>query len=335
MSPYLFLAVFVTFVIVWWGERWILRLSLKYNLVDRPNERSLHNYPIPRTGGIGVILAIAIGWAFYNLFEVCRLPWELGTGAILLIGVSILEDYDRVPIKIRLPVQVLAAGLVVFNVELFQNFPLPKPLNFELGIMALPLNFLWILGTTNIFNFMDGIDGFAAMQGMLAGIFFAILSNAILPIILGLLVASACLAFLRWNWHPARLFFGETGAITLGFVFATFPFYFPDLEPASGIFMAGLFFWFFLADGTFTLIRRTLRGERIWEPHRSHLYQRLVLTGWNHAQIGLGIMTAQALIAGFTLFCWYWRIALWYPLLAALFLFMVYWKITRRREKAL
>ena len=318
---------------IWWCEKWIIRLCEKYNITDIPNDRTLHIKPIARGGGLGIFLVLAIILGLFNLSGWINIPWELAGGSLILFLVSLYEDYDRVPIKIRLPVQVFVSFGIVYSVNTLAYFPFPAPLNFSLGIWGDLLSFLWIMGMTNFFNFMDGIDGLAVSQAIIGGMSLALLGGSWFLIVLGLLIASTSIGFLRWNWQPARIFMGETGAITLGFLFACAPFYLESMNASKGILLFGLIFWFFLADGTFTLIRRMVNGEKIWEPHRSHLYQRLILTGLNHSQVVAGLMVAQAIIAGTGLLAWYQGYSLWFILLLGVILFLIYWIVTLKRER--
>jgi UDP-N-acetylmuramyl pentapeptide phosphotransferase/UDP-N-acetylglucosamine-1-phosphate transferase len=146
---------------------------------------------------------------------------------------------------------------------------------------------VWIVGLCNAYNFMDGIDGIAAAQAIVAGAGWAWLGwrgGDAMTALAGALIAGASLGFLFFNWPPAKVFMGDAGAAFLGFTFAalTVLALTQSLERAAA---GALFVWPFLFDTTFTLVRRLVRGENVLRAHRSHLYQRLVARGWSHARV--------------------------------------------------
>ncbi len=218
--------------------------------------------------------------------------------------VGLVDDVrGGIPILIRLCAQLGAAGLVVWGTGGLTHLPLPEPFRVELGLAAIPLTMFWIVGVTNVYNFLDGIDGYAATQGVIVGITFACLAP-VGPIgLVGFAICGGCLGFLPYNWHRAKVFMGDVGSLSLGFLAASLPLQATGTFQADCVFATVLALWFFLADGTFTLTRRLLRGERIWDAHRSHLYQRLVLANRRHDQVarmmamGATILAALAIVA--------------------------------------
>ena len=256
--------------------------------LDQPNARSLHERPVPRTGGIAVLLgaAVALGAGAAALW----LPLAL---ALTLAIVSFVDDLRGIPTWLRLLAHVAAAGTLVWYV-LSPMHPV------EIAVLIAAMT--WI---TNLYNFMDGSDGLA---GGMATIGFAVYAAAawlggeaaLASLCVALSAASA--AFLLHNLHPARIFLGDVGSIPLGFLAGAlgivgwrndaWPLWFPVLV-----------FGPFIADATLTLIRRLLRGERVWQAHRSHYYQRMVMMGLGHrgtALVGYGLMLvcAAAALAG-------------------------------------
>src|SRR5206468_6921221 len=125
--------------------------------------------------------------------------------------------------------------------------------------------------------FLAGIDGHAGLQGAVAGLGVALLHTVGSFTTIGMAVCGACAGFLVHNWHPARIFMGDVGSATLGFILAAVPFQTSGRWRSDSVFFVALFLWFFLADGAFTVFRRLWRGEKVWEAHRTHLYQRLVI----------------------------------------------------------
>jgi UDP-N-acetylmuramyl pentapeptide phosphotransferase/UDP-N-acetylglucosamine-1-phosphate transferase len=229
-------------------------------------------------------------------------------GAFLVVLISWWDDIKPLPVWVRLIVHFLAATLAIWAFGFWKIVEIPFIGEVFLGWFGLPLSLLWIIGLTNIFNFMDGIDGIAAGHGILAGLGWGILgwlSEVPQVTVLGLLVSVCCLGFLLHNWAPARVFLGDVGSSFLGFIFGSLPLYMRTLsggKPAlSHSLMLGVFMvWPFLFDTTLTLIRRLIKRENIFQAHHSHLYQRLVVIGFRHSTVSLiyGFLALVCILIG-------------------------------------
>lgn len=269
---------------------------------DLPNDRSLHARPTPRGGGIAILTA------FFVTLSVSRYgaafpaaAWPLAAGAGLLAVVSYLDDRRGLSVRVRLPVHLVAAAIPVALGLFPEQWPvagavIAPPLAVT-ALLAL-LSTVWL---TNLYNFMDGMDGFAGGMGV-SGFFFlgclAGMRGAPELAHVALLLAAACLGFLVLNFPPARIFMGDVGSAPLGFLAAGLSLWgvrdgvFPPAAPL-------LIFSPFIVDATATLLHRALRGEKVWQAHRSHYYQRLVLAGWSHRRTVLAEYTLM-LAAGLT-----------------------------------
>lgn len=282
------------------ATRWLAGYLRGRGVVDRPNERSSHSVPTPRGGGLGIILGALAGvWLQAWIWDAPApaLPVLAALGGIAAVGW--LDDVFGLRADARMGLQCGCAAIVVASGGLLPEFPLPAPLDFALGPVAgWAVSMAWVVGVTNIYNFLDGIDGFAAFQAIaacLAMVLFPV-SSALNPVLLA--VAGACAGFLVHNWHPAKIFMGDAGSTTLGFLLAVVPLQAPaDARPMAVLFTATAL-WFFLADGVYTLARRAIRGERVWEAHRTHLYQRLAAAGMRHDQVVIRVGFAGILLAG-------------------------------------
>lgn len=280
------IVVTVVPLVVCWAMIAALRTAAwTQRLEDRPNERSLHAKPRRRVGGIGLMsgaLPVA-AWAADSVLLAC-----LACAAALAV-VSFLDDVRSLPIQVRLPAHLAAATIAVLAMGTAQ-----------FGALHAVLAVLFIAWMANLFNFMDGADGLA---GGMAAIGFAALAAGgaragAVPLALACgAVASASVGFLLHNFPPARVFLGDAGSIPLGFLAGCFGIY--------GIVTGAWPAWFpllvfspFIVDATFTLMRRALHREAVWRAHRSHVYQRLVLTGWTHRRLA---MSAYALMAAVSL----------------------------------
>ncbi|HVO15364.1 MAG TPA: glycosyl transferase [Alphaproteobacteria bacterium] len=278
----------------------VLRLLERRRILDHPNERSSHARATPRGGGIAVTGALVLAWAAVAALEPGAsgaLPWAVG-GIVLLGVVSWRDDLRSLPALPRFAAQVVAvaAGLAAFDhgALVFQGL-----LPFWADRLLAALAWLWFV---NLFNFMDGIDGLAGTETVAIGLGLALLAltagespaTAALP----LAAAAAALGFLPWNWQPARIFLGDVGSVPLGYALG----WLLLAAAAAGHWAAALILpLYYLADATLTLLRRLLRGERVWRAHREHFYQRATRGGRSHcAVVGL-IAGADALLIALAL----------------------------------
>jgi UDP-GlcNAc:undecaprenyl-phosphate/decaprenyl-phosphate GlcNAc-1-phosphate transferase len=283
--------------IITWLTLFPLRAYLERSRVlDVPNERSSHRRPTPRGGGLVIVGVVLAGWLLYGIFTP-SVPWlTLATFAFassLIAAISWADDIRSLPARVRFAVQSLGAILAMMSFGLWETLTVPGLGAIPLGWLGLPVTFLWIVGVTNAYNFMDGIDGIAGSQALVAGIGWALLGwLSGLPIlsVLGLLVAANSLGFLMHNWSPARIFMGDVGSAFLGYTFALLPlmmksFSRSEIVSDRAFFTGILMLWPFVADTAFTMVRRLRLGQNIFAAHRMHLYQRLITLGFSHRSV--------------------------------------------------
>ena len=303
--------------------------------IDVPNERSSHRRPTPRGGGIGIIVAIAVGYAAMIAFRVASPPVEIMLAVLAMALTGLIDDWRHLPVLVRFGLQLAAAGMIVYRLGPIDRVPLPAPLDLRLGFLGIAGSIFWLVGVANVYNFLDGIDGYAGLQGFLAAAGVALLAPDAPTAAVGACCAGACLGFLLHNWHPAKVFMGDVGSLALGFLFAALPFAHSTAARPAVAYAMSLFLWFFLADGLFTLLRRLYRGQRIWTAHRSHLYQRLTIAGMSHSRVVSTVGIAAATIVSLTVLTMKsvdarWR---WAPLMVAIAAFIGYLALTRRLER--
>jgi UDP-N-acetylmuramyl pentapeptide phosphotransferase/UDP-N-acetylglucosamine-1-phosphate transferase len=305
MSVIFFVTVFVSY----WGTGFIRTYTLQRNILDIPNPRSSHSQAIPRGGGLAVFLVTLAGLPVCTLLIAPGLSWPkllIYSGAATLIAViGWLDDLRSLSNRLRFASHSAAALLCIFGLEYWHTITVPWLGEISLGWLGIPLTLLWLVGLTNAYNFMDGIDGLAGTQAVIAGLGWGLLgwlSGQPWGYAPGLLIAGASLGFLGHNWPPARIFMGDVGSTFLGYTFAVLAVVGATGDPRLA-FAGILLVWPFIFDTTFTLIRRLRRGENIFTAHRSHLYQRLIITGCSHRFVTL-LYGAMA-IAGVTL-AWLW-----------------------------
>ncbi len=303
-----------------WGITWAFRRwALKRRLLDYPNERSSHTRPTARGGGIGmvlVILAMGLVWLGGSLrrpqlplFDPFRVGLILA-GGILIAVVSGLDDARRgLSPGFRLAVHTAAAGLVLLGAGGWSRVALPVVGSVGLGGPGSAAALVWIVGLVNAYNFLDGIDGIAGVQAVTAAAgWFAVglLSGNSALATAAVVIGSSAIGFLFHNWPPAKIFMGDVGSASLGYVFSVLPIlvgrFLPDpvseRAPIAGFLMVAPF----VVDATFTFFRRLARRERLSLAHRSHLYQRLIITGLSHRTVtllyfGLGAVGSLAGLA--------------------------------------
>lgn len=257
-------AVFIRFILASGMAR---RLAL-----DAPNDRSLHQGSIPRSGGVGVMLSIAI-----CSFLATNPMSLLVSLTILLAFVSLLDDRYRLPIIVRLVIHIASAAIVILVM-------MPGLTGFMLAMLVLLL--VWGI---NLYNFMDGANGLAGGMTTIGFSFLGIATlsgNWIELSVLCFSIAMAALGFLIFNFGQAKIFLGDNGSIPLGFLAGSICVLgcHRSIWPAT---FPLLVFLPFLADATVTLLKRLLRGDTFWQPHREHYYQRLIRMGWSHRKTAL------------------------------------------------
>jgi len=282
MMPIEWVMPLAAFLTCWLLLAWLLRRgSLP---MDHPNARSLHETPTPRIGGLGIMAGIGV--ASVGLADATLLPVVLA--AFALAAVSVLDDVRGLPVRVRFLAHFVAAVGCLLALGLT-----------GWTLLAGTLAVVWM---TNLYNFMDGADGLAG--GMAAIGFGALALAAWLGGAPGLAafcaaIAAAALAFLRFNFPPARVFMGDAGSIPLGFLAAALGILGAQQNVWPWLFPV-LVFSPFIVDASVTLARRGLRGEKIWQAHRSHYYQRAVLLGASHRQLAIAayaLMLAMAALA--------------------------------------
>lgn len=283
--------------------------------MDRPNERSLHATPTPRVGGLGIMAGVLLASVW--LADASLRPVVLGAAALAVV--SLLDDVRGLPVAARFIAHFAAAAGCLLALGLT-------------GWLLLPAT-LAVVWMTNLYNFMDGSDGLAG--GMAAIGFGALaaaawLAHASVLAALCAAVAAAAFGFLRFNFPPARVFMGDAGSIPLGFLAATLGIL-GALQDAWTWLFPLLVFSPFIADASVTLVRRAWRREKIWQAHRSHYYQRVVLLGASHRQLALAayaLMLAMAALAFAARF--FPRHAVWAPILSAVVYLLLFRAIDRR-----
>ncbi len=263
---------------------WVRRVALRKQMLDIPNARSSHAEPTPRGGGVAIVLVVSS--ALVAMGSVGAIPAE--TALALLLGglavacVGFLDDRWQLSASVRLCVHLAAGGWVVLCLSYGESIEWTQwsvhPILMSIGAV------LWIAWSTNLYNFMDGIDGLAGVEAVSVGFgacaILFIASDSALWFLLAM-IASATLGFLPWNWSPAKIFMGDVGSGFLGFQFGAVS----VVSTAQGV--LPLWVWpillgVFVIDASLTLVRRWSRGEKVTEAHRAHAYQHAATRFGSH-----------------------------------------------------
>jgi len=275
------------------------RYAVQMSLLDIPNQRSSHAMPTPRGGGIAIIVTFLAGSWLSVQFAVLPVEVFRGVGlcSSVVAGIGLWDDFRSVPAWVRLAVHLAVSFVVVFWIVTVPSVPFVTGI-FSwgwLGGLLAAISLAWLL---NLFNFMDGIDGIAAVETMsVAGGAMLLLwfsgATAAYVYWLGILVAATA-GFLVWNWPPAKIFMGDACSGFLGFCLGIFA-----IMTSADTKMT-LWIWFillgvFITDATVTLSRRILRKERFLEAHRSHAYQILARRLHSHKKVTLGVLAVNVL----------------------------------------
>lgn len=265
--------------------RWLANPNSAIRILDHPNDRSLHSAPVSRTGGIAICGSLFVGLMMLWLgFDIALLPRQVVYGVVIIAILAIFEDRLGLSPLIRLCVQLGAALLLVSDGFLMHGELVPGvnlPSELAVSVLIAVTMTLWLI---NLYNFMDGMDGFAGGMavigfGALAGL--GMLKGDMHFATAALIICTAVAGFLWFNFPPAKIFMGDTGSTTLGFLVAAFAIWASRAKIAD-LWLTLLIFSPFIMDASVTLLRRLVQGKPVWQAHRSHYYQRLVQIGWGH-----------------------------------------------------
>jgi UDP-GlcNAc:undecaprenyl-phosphate/decaprenyl-phosphate GlcNAc-1-phosphate transferase len=281
----------------------IFKSKFGHLFLDHPTTRSLHISPLPRVGGVAINATLVVLSLIY---------WPNGCTMIapsltVLVVVSALDDCYSVPTLVRLCLQFIASlllvlELIVYGVDtIWQGSTASQYLNGMGGFVVLVLVVTWI---TNLYNFMDGADGLAGGMSVIGFMAYTIAASANGEdgiAFMSIIISGASLGFLFFNFAPARVFMGDAGSIPLGFLAGALGLM-GNLQNAWPWWFPLLVFSPFIVDATVTLLKRACQRKKIWQAHREHYYQRLVLMGWSHKRLALTEYVLMLACAGSALY---------------------------------
>ncbi|WNF22628.1 MraY family glycosyltransferase [Mesobacillus jeotgali] len=296
-----FVSSFVTVLLV---TPLVIKLAHKIGATDKPNKRKVHENIMPRLGGLAIFVGVLVGFFVSGLYN--EKITAISFGAILVVILGILDDIYQLSAKVKFISQIFIASIVVSTGLTIEFITIPFVVEkFQLGIWAYPITVLWIVGITNAINLIDGLDGLAAgisSIGIITVAIMAGLAGKVLILTLALIVVASTIAFLFYNFFPAKIFMGDTGALFLGYCIS--------ILSLLGLYKSVTLFSFVIPiiilgvpifDTAYAIIRRLINKQPISAPDKSHLHHRIMAIGLSHRNTvlviyGLGILFSIAAI---------------------------------------
>lgn len=275
----------------------VKKLAFKIGATDQPNQRKVHHKVMPRLGGLAIYLSFLLGLLLLQPSS----PYHLAIviGSVIVVATGILDDIYDLSAKLKFFLQIFAALIVVLwggvQVE-FINLPFGGLLHF--GIFSIPITILWIVGVTNAINLIDGLDGLAAGVSSIALISIsamAVVMGNWYVVAIGVILIACTSGFLVFNFYPAKIFMGDTGALFLGYIISVLSLLgFKNVAFISFI-VPIIILGVPLSDTIFAIIRRLYNKNPLYAPDKSHLHHCLLKLGYTHKQTVLLIYAMSAM----------------------------------------
>lgn len=284
--------------------KWV---SIKSGAIDFPKDRGVHTKPMPRMGGIAIVLGFTITVFMVHYFDASMGQKQFVgfmIGAIMIAGLGVVDDMKNLPAKFKFCVQIVAALIVIFSGTQIQV--VLWPMTTALQRFSVPITLIWIVGVTNAVNLIDGLDGLAAGVSSIAALslmVLCIMTGSTTAVVLTAALAGACLGFLPRNFNPAEIFMGDTGSTFLGFVLAVTSILgvfkgYALLALSVSILCVGLPVF----DTIFAMLRRMAKNQPIMQPDRGHFHHRLIDRGFTQRQAVLILYGVSVFFGMFAIF---------------------------------
>lgn len=275
-------------------------------VLDIPNDRSSHSVPVPRGGGLAIVVSFLLGiLLIQGVGSTVPLKsiyfWGFLFSLLVIASMSFFDDMHHRGLKVKLGTQLFSIAVAMMAGNVFDLVRLPWLGNVQEQLVLYPLTLIWLLGLTNAYNFMDGLDGMAAATCVVASVFFAYITHqegSHFTYLVSLTLGAATFGFMIFNWSPAKIFLGDVGSAFLGFAFATLTILAARYDfNHTSLFVMPLLLLHFIFDSIFTFLRRLRSGENVFQAHRTHLYQLINRMGYSHKFVTLSY-SALAVIQG-------------------------------------
>ena len=297
---YSLLIVFSCLIIVALITPLVKKIAIHINALDIPDARKVHTKPIPRLGGLGIFIGFLLGYMIFAKNTIQMNSILIGSFIILLTG--IIDDIKPISAKAKLFGQTIASLVIVFYGNIVLSDVSILGLNIEFGVFSYPITILFIVACTNIINLIDGLDG---LSSGISSIFY--LSVIILcffqhrfwelELILSLIMLGSCLGFLIHNFHPAKIFAGDSGALFMGFIIAVISLLGFKTTAITSVFIPLAILAVPILDTLFAIIRRSINHQKISSPDKQHLHHQLLKMNFSHRNTVLIIYGVNILFA--------------------------------------
>lgn len=294
-----FLALLLTFLLSVTVTPAVKKLAIYFGAIDQPSERKIHEKTMPRLGGLAIFLSFLIGFFVFipETFE----AWPIMVGAFIMLITGILDDLYELSAKSKLIGQLFAAGITVYGGITIEFITIPLGEKLEFGYLEVPITIVWIVAITNAINLIDGLDGLAAGVTSIALIAIIGLSvsmgNSQITLI-GLILLGSTLGFLVHNFHPAKIFMGDTGSLFLGYmisVIAVMGLY--KNATVFSLFVPIIILGIPILDTLFAIIRRIIHKKPLSAPDKFHLHHCIIGMGFTHRQTVIMIYALSSLFS--------------------------------------
>jgi len=294
----IFLTLFICFMLTILLTPLIKKLAIRIGAVDKPNQRKVHMKVMPRLGGLAIYISFIAGVLLLQPDSPHSLPILLGSLIIVITGM--VDDVRELSPRVKLIGQLAAALVVVLSGIHVEFINLPFGGQLEFGIFSIPLTILWIVGVTNAINLIDGLDGLAAGVSSIALLTIsgmAIIMGDAYVTVLGLILMASTIAFLFYNFYPAKIFMGDTGALFLGYMISVLSLLGFKNVTFISLIIPALILGVPISDTFFAIIRRLVHKQPLSAPDKSHLHHCLLRLGFSHRQVVLIIYAIAAMFS--------------------------------------
>ncbi|MCL6572534.1 MAG: undecaprenyl/decaprenyl-phosphate alpha-N-acetylglucosaminyl 1-phosphate transferase [Bacillus sp. (in: Bacteria)] len=275
----------------------VKKFAFKIGATDKPNHRKVHMKIMPRLGGLAIFFSFIIGILVFNPGSEYHLSIVIGSIIIILIGM--VDDIKEISPKLKLAGQIAAAAVVVIGGNLQVEFiKLPFGGEIDFGYLSIPITMIWIVGITNAINLIDGLDGLAGGVSSIA--LFTIAGMSVIMgndyvTVMALIVAVSTVGFLFYNFHPAKIFMGDTGALFLGYMISVLSLLGYKNITFISLIIPVIILGVPISDTFFAIIRRLVNKQPLSAPDKSHMHHCLLKTGFTHRQAVLLIYAMSTL----------------------------------------
>ena len=297
-----FLIVFIlTLIVSTISVPFVIKLAQKLGVVDKPDARKVHSNVMPRLGGLAIYIAFLAGFIYIS--TIIELPMSIAIAATVIVIVGFIDDKFQIKPWHKLSGQLLAAIVVLSDGLFIKYLSIPfveESVQVSLWI-AIPISIIWIIGVTNAVNLIDGLDGLASGVSIIAAaaIFvMALIMNDIIVAFLSITLIGSTLGFLFFNFHPAKIFMGDTGSLLLGFLLAILSLISFKQVTIITLIIPIIILAVPIIDTSIAIIRRKLNRQRIMDADKNHLHHRLLAAGFSHRQAVLFIYSMAILFGG-------------------------------------